>query len=301
MTAAVSLLTVKQLSVSGVVTGCVYGLIALGLSVIFNATGLINFAQGAFVVLGGFLLYNTTQTWGLPLIPAVLITIVMTAALGALVELVVIRLRRGGGGEDRLIGSGMALLAVVYLLTAAADWIWGVNPLAVPEFTSGNSFNLAGAVITQQQVWVVGVTIVVVVLFALFFQRTTLGIAMRASALNADAARGVGISVKRMSLIAFALGCGLAVIAGILITPITGTSSGDSLTFVVYGFSAALLGGLGDSRGAIVGGVALGLIESVSGAFISSNWQTALPMVVMILVFLVRPGGILGVGMASRV
>lgn len=301
MAFAVSFLTLKQLAVTGVVVGCIYGLIGLGLTVIFNATGLLNFAQGSFVVLGGFLMYAATQSWGLPLVPAIAVTLVLAGAIGGAVELVVVQLGRTGSGEDRLIGSGTALLAVTYLFTAISGWIWGVNPLAVREFTPGPSFHLAGAVITRQQTWVVGVTLVVVVLFALFFQRTSLGIAMRAAALNSDAARGVGISVKRMSLLAFVVGCALAAVGGILVTPITGASSDGGLNFVVYGFTAALLGGLGDPRGAILGGVVLGLIESLSGAFIASDYQTAVPMVVLILVFMVRPGGILGVGLASRV
>lgn len=301
LTFAVSFLTLKQLTVTGVVTGCIYGLVGLGLNVIFNATGLLNFAQGSFVVLGGFLLYATTHSWHLPLVPAILLTIVIATAAGMVVELVVVRLGRTGGGEERLIVSGTALLAVTYLFNAISDVVWGQNPLPVPQFTSGNSLHLAGAVITPQQVWVVGVTVAVVALFALFFQRTSLGIAMRAAALNPDAARGVGISVARMSLLAFALGCALAAVGGVLITPITGVSSGDSLNFVVYGFTAALLGGLGDARGAILGGILLGLIEAVSSAYIASDYSTAVPMAVLIIVFMVRPGGILGVGVASRV
>lgn len=301
MAFAVSFLTIKQLAVTGVVVGCIYGLIGLGLTVIFNATGLLNFAQGSFVVLGGYLLYATNQTWGIPLVPAVLVTILLAAVIGGIVEFVVVQVGRTGSGEARLIVSGTALLAVTYLFNALFSTIWGPNPVAVPEFSSGLPFNVAGAIITRQQAWIVGITVLLVVGFALFFRRTTLGVAMRAAALNSDAARGVGISVKRMSLLAFVLGCALAAIGGILITPITGASSGDALNYVVYGFTAALLGGLGDARGAILGGILLGLIESISGAFISSDYQTALPMVVLIIVFLARPGGILGVGLASRV
>lgn len=293
---AVSLTTVEQLAVTGVVVGCIYALVALGFNVIFNATGLLNFAQGEFLLFGGFMLYAGSYTFDLPLIPAILFALAAVGAIGAVVQLGVMRLVRGEG----LIGGGTALLGVSFLSIAVASWIWGVDPLPVPEFTPGAPFSAGDVVITRQQVWVVGVTVGVVLLFTLFYQRTTLGISMRAAALNAGAARGVGISVEWMALLAFIIGAALAGVGGMLVTPITGVVVGGGLLFVVKGFTAAMLGGLGDSRGAIVGGLTLGLLESVSAAFISSGYQEAIPMAVLIIVFMVRPGGILGVGLASR-
>jgi branched-chain amino acid transport system permease protein len=293
---AVSLTTVEQLAVTGVVIGCIYALIALGFNVIFNATGLLNFAQGDFLLFGGLLLYATSHTFDLPLVPAILLAVAGVGALGGIVQLGVMRQVRGEG----LIGAGTALLGVSFLFTAVASWIWGVDPLPVPEFTPGPAYSVGNVYITRQQVWVVGVTVLVVLLFQLFYQRTRLGIAMRAAALNPGAARGVGISVEWMALLALIIGAALAGVGGVLVTPITGVVVGGGLVFVVKGFTAAILGGLGDSRGAIVGGITLGLVESVSAAFISSGYQEAVPMVVLILVFIIRPGGILGVGLASR-
>ena len=297
---AVSWLTIQQLAVTGVVVGCIYAIVALGFNVIFSATGLLNFAQGNFVLLGGFLFFTAAITWEIPLIPAIIVALVLVGAAGAIVQLAVVRLVRAQAGEARVIQTGTALLAVAFLITAVASWIWGVDPVPVPEFTPGPPFFLGDVVITRQQAWVVGVTIAVVFLFTLFFLRTNLGISMRAAALNPDAARGVGISVERMALLAFVIGCALAGLGGILITPINGVFVGAGLIFTVKAFTAAVLGGLGDPRGAIVGGIVLGLLESVSAAFISSGYQEAVPMVVLILVFMFRPGGIMGVGLAAR-
>jgi branched-chain amino acid transport system permease protein len=297
---AVSWLTIQQLAVTGVVVGCIYAIVALGFNVIFNATGLLNFAQGHFVLLGGFLLFAAARTWDLPLIPAILIALLLVGAAGAVVQLLVVRLVRAEAGEARMIQTGTALLAIAFLITAVASWIWGVDPVPVPEFTPGPPFLLGDVVITRQQTWVVGVTVAVVILFSLFFLKTNLGISMRAAALNAGAARGVGISVERMALLAFVIGCALAGLGGILITPINGVIAGGGLVFVVKAFTAAVLGGLGDPRGAIVGGIVLGVVESLSAAFIASGYQEAVPMVVLILVFLLRPGGIMGVGLAAR-
>ena len=297
---AVSWLTIQQLAVTGVVVGCIYAIVALGFSVIFSATGLLNFAQGHFVLLGGFLLFTAAITWDIPLIPAIIVALLLVGAAGAIVQFAVVRLVRAEAGEARVIQTGTALLAVAFLITAVASWIWGVDPVPVPEFTPGPPFFLGDVVITRQQAWVVAVTVAVVFLFTLFFLRTNLGISMRAAALNPDAARGVGISVERMALLAFVIGCMLAGLGGILITPINGVIVGGGLIFTVKAFTAAVLGGLGDPRGAIVGGIVLGLLESVSAAFISSGYQEAVPMVVLILVFMFRPGGIMGVGLAAR-
>lgn len=293
---AVSLVTLEQLAVSGFVIGCIYALAALGFNAIFNATGIINFAQGDFLVLGGFFFYAASTTWHLSLIPAAAVSLVIVSAIGGVVQLVIVRPGRGKGH----IGRGASLIGVSLLVTAITADVWGVNPLAVREFTPGLPYFLGEVVITRQQVWIVAVTLIVVVLLQLFFQRTTAGISMRAASLNPDAARAVGISVQRMALLAFVLAAALGAIGGILITPITSVSYSTGFALTIKGFTAAILGGIGSMYGAVVGGVTLGLIESLSAAYITSGYQSAVPMAVLILVFMVRPGGILGTSV-SRV
>lgn len=288
---AVSLLTLEQLAVSGVVVGCVYALVALGFNAIFNATGIINFAQGEFVLLGGFLFYAATTSFELPLIPAIMVALAIIAVVGAAIQLAVVRPSRGAGH----IGRGASLIGVSLLVVAVTGAIWGVNPLPVREFTPSAPIILGGVVITRQQIWIVGITLVVVLLLQLFFQRTTAGIGMRAASLNPDAARAVGVSVQRMALLAFVLAAVLGGIGGVLLTPLTGVSSTAGLTFTLKGFSAAILGGFGNMTGAVIGGITLGLIESLSAAYITSGYQAAVPLIVLILVFMIRPGGILGV------
>lgn len=286
--------TLGQLAVSGVAVGCVYALVALGFNAIFNATGIVNFAQGNLVLWGGFLFYAGTQTMKLPLVASALIALAGVALIGAVVQLGVVRPARGTGH----IGRGASLIGVALLSEALTAMIWGVDALPVPEFTPGVPFSLGSVVITRQQIWIVAVTVIVVLCLQLFFRRTTAGIAMRAASLNPGAARGVGISVERMALLAFVLAAVLGGIGGILITPLTGVSVIGGFSFTLKGFTAAVLGGLGDMFGAILGGIVLGLIESLSAAFISSGYQPAVSMAVLILAFLLRPGGILGVAVS---
>lgn len=292
----ISLSTAGQLAVSGLVVGCIYALVALGFNVIFNATDILNFAQGEFLLLGGFAFYTGTITLHLPLITGALFSIAVVAIVGAITQLVVVRFARGEG----LMGAGAALIGVSFLAVAIMSWIWGVNPLPVREFTPGKPFFVGQVAITRQQVWIVAITILVIICFHLFFQRTNIGIAMRAASLNPSAARGVGISVERMALWAFVLGSALAAIGGILITPTTGVLASGGFVLTLKGFTAAILGGIGNPIGAIVGGLALGLIESLSVGFISSGYQQAVPMLLLILILMVRPGGILGVGLSAR-
>lgn len=293
---AVSVATLGQLAVSGVVVGCVYALAALGFNAVYNATGIINFAQGELVLWGGFLFYAGSQSLHLPLILSALLALAAIALIGALIQLGVVRQGRGSGH----IGRGASLIGVALLSTAITAAVWGVDPLPVPEFTPGTPFSVDGVVVTQQQIWIVAMTFCVVFFLQVFFRRTTAGIAMRAASSNPDAARGVGVSVQQMALMAFVLAAVLGGIGGILITPLTGVAFSGGFALTLKGFTAAILGGLGNIVGAVVGGVALGLIESLSAAFISSGYQPAVPMAVLILVFLLRPGGILGVAV-SRV
>lgn len=291
---AVSSATVGQLSISGVVTGCVYALVAVGFNIIFNGAGMINFAQGEFVVLGGFLFYALTTGLGLPLLPAVVLAVAGVALVGVLIQVGVVRVARGEG----VIGRDVATLGVALLLIAFMAAVWGVDPLPVRAFTPGDPVLSGTVTMSRQDVWIVVATIAAAGLLQLFFSRTTMGISIRAASLNASAARGVGLSVNRIAMLSWALGAGLAGLAGVLITPTTGVAVTGAFVFTLNGFAAAILGGLGSMVGALVGGLTLGLVTSLSAAFIPSGWQGAVPMLVLLLVLMARPSGILGRGPA---
>lgn len=285
-----------QLLVTGVSLGCIYGLIALGFNITFNATGIINFAQGNFVIIGGLLFFTLTSV-GLPHIVAAIGAVLGTAILGALSHLLITGQARGEGS----IGAGIATLGIALLAAAICVQIWGPEVVAVPVFFEGESIKVIGVAITLQQVLIVATTIIVALALWLFFRMSVTGISMRASSLNADAARGVGVRIKRTAVVAFGLAALLAGIGGVLITPLTGADpSAGAFILTLKGFAAAALGGLGNFQGAILGGLALGMIEVISGAYVGSSWQVAIPMVVLLLVFFIRPGGIKGAIVGHR-
>lgn len=287
----VSLATFGQLVASGFIVGCIYALVAIGFNVLYEAMGMLNFAQGEFVVLGGFFFYTASQV-GLPLVPAIVVALVAVGLVGLAVQVFIIS---NAGGEG-LIGRGVATIGLSLLVIAVSSVIWGVDPLRVREFTSGPPFDLANVIISRQQAWIVGASLLAVAGLHVFFQRTIAGVSMRAASLNPDAARGVGISVSGVYMVAWTLSAIVAGLGGILVTPLTGVAFGMGLVFTLKGIASAILGGMGSMVGAIIGGLLIGMVESLSSLFMSSGWQEVIPMGLLLLVLMIRPKGILGTG-----
>lgn len=287
----VSAATIGQLAASGLIAGCIYALIAIGFNVLYKSMGMLNFAQGEFVILGGFLFLSLSGV-GIPLLPAVAGALAGVGLVGFLVEYLVMRRTRAEG----LIGRGVATIGVSLFAVAVTSVIWGVNPLRVRPFSAGPPIHLGQVVISRQQAWIVVLSLAAVIALHLFFTRTQSGIAMRAASLNAAAARGVGISVQRVNVTAWVLSALVAGLAGILVTPITGVAFGMGLIFTLKGIAAAILGGMGSMVGAVIGGVIIGVVESMSAIFMSSGWQEAMPMLLLVLVLMIWPKGILGTG-----
>jgi branched-chain amino acid transport system permease protein len=285
-----------QFVVAGVVAGSIYALVALGFNVIFNATEIINFAQGEFVMLGGMFYYATTRNAGLPVVVAIAIAVAGVALIAALLEVTLIR----PAAQATVLGLVLVTLAAALLAEAGARTIWGADPLSVPDFTAGPPFDLGGVIITRQAVWVVVSALVVMALLRYFSTRTDTGLAMQAVALNRAAAEAVGISVRRMVLLSFLAAGVLGGIGAVLITPITKVHYELGLAMGIKGFTAAMLGGLGNMTAAVVGGLALGLIESIGAGYVPSGLREAIPMSVLILILLARPTGILGSGAVDR-
>ena len=290
-----SLEQLGQFLVAGVVAGSIYALVALGFNVIFNATEIINFAQGEFVMLGGMFYYAATTTAGLPVPVALAVAVASVALVAALLEVTVIR----PAAQATVLGLVLVTLAAALLAEAGARSIWGVNPLSVPGFTPGSPFRAGGVTVTRQALWVVGSTLVVMAALRWFSTRTT-GLAMQAVALNREAAETVGISVRRMVFLSFLIAGLLGGIGAVLITPITKVHYELGLSMGIKGFTAAMLGGLGNMPAAVVGGLTLGLIESTSAGYVPSGLREAIPMAVLVAVLLVRPTGILGTGAVDR-
>jgi len=281
-----------QFALAGLKNGSIYALVALGFTIVYSSTGVINFAQGEFVMLGGMLSVWAYSGLGLPLPVAAVVGIALTALVGVVFEILAIRPRKDG--------DPLALIIITVggslLLSSLARHAFGPNEKSLPPFTAGSSIHVLGATIERQSLWILGLTAVTVVMLTLLYSKTRLGRAMRACSIDRAAARLVGVDPKRLVTVSFALAAALGGLAGVVTTPLTQTAFNVGSSFGIKGFAAAILGGLGNPIGAVVGGLVLGLLESMSIAFISSTYKDAISLVVLLLVLFVRPQGILGRG-----
>jgi branched-chain amino acid transport system permease protein len=285
-----------QFIVAGLKSGAIYSLIALGFTIVFAATGAINFAQGEFFMLGGMIGVWLTHL-GLPLGVAVLVAVVLTAGIGALFEVLAIR-PIGGGDPLRII---MVTIGGSVLLRQLALHVFGPDEVPLPGFSRGPSFGILGAAIERQTVWIWVITaLAVAALFALY-RRTTFGRAMRATSLRPDAARLVGIDTGAMVTISFALAAGLGALAGLAVAPLTQTAFDVGAGIGVKGFAAAILGGLGNPIAAVGGGLILGLLESMTAGYINPLYKDAVAFVVLLAVLFVRPQGLFGASGREKV
>jgi branched-chain amino acid transport system permease protein len=286
---------VMQFVITGLTVGAVYALVGLGFNIIFNATDVINFAQGEFVMFGGVLAAVVIGQWHWPIWIALVFTVAVVGLIGALIDFgAVSRVRSGSVMTVVMITLGVS----VVMKTATLMWV-GPDPMYFEPFTAGAPLRILGAVVQTQALWVLGIGALAMALLGLFFTRSPLGREMLACAIDREAAQLVGIDVKRMVRISFVLSGALGALAGVLITPITNATYDQGFSLALKGFAASALGGFGRSSSAIVGGLALGLIEAGSVAVLPSGWKDAVALAVLILVLTIRPAGLLG-GRAER-
>lgn len=279
-----------QFLFSGLTTGAVYALVGLGFNIIYNATSIINLAQGEFIVIGGLLMWFFTASVKLPFLLAVAATIIVAAATGLVMQRLAIKPLKS---KDLLLMI-MITVAVSIVLRGLLMFKFGKDPYVYPPFTEGEPLSIAGAVIQQQTLWVIGVTSVCIVSIFLFFNKTMIGMAMRACAVNPTAARLVGIDVDKMIMLSFVLSAVVGAIGGICITPISLVEYDKGPMLAVKGFCAAMIGGLGRGRGAVIGGFTLGILESMTAGYIHSGFKDAVALVIMLLILFFKPAGILG-------
>ena len=279
-----------QYLVTGLTLGSIYAMVGLGFTIIYNATGIINLAQGEFVMFGGLIMVFLTATLRLPMILAFFITLALVTVIGIIYERVFINPLK----QTSLITLIIVTVAVSIFFRGLAMFIWGKNPYSLSPFSSGKPIMIAGAAILPQIFWVIGLSLLSVILMNLFFNRTITGKAMSACAGNRLAASLVGINVSRMILLSFALSATLGAIAGASITPIALMEYDRGPLLALKGFCAAVLGGLGLGTGAVVAGFIIGIIESFSAGFISSGFKDAIALIILILVLFIKPSGIFG-------
>jgi len=285
-----------QLLATGITIGSIYALVGLGFALIYNASDVVNFAQGEFVMLGAMATVALLNA-GLPLVLAGLGATLLTALVGLLLERFAIEPAAGASVVSTIIvtiGAAIFLRGVVLLL-------WGKGFHALPPFTGDTPIQFGGATLLPQSLWVIGVTALLVALVRAFFNRTLLGKALLACSFNRDAAQLVGIDVRVMLRLAYALSAALGALAGILIAPITFTSYEAGVMLGLKGFSAAIVGGIGNPMGAVAGGLLLGVLESLGAGFISSGYKDAIAFLFVLMVLFFEPTGLFGHKTAERV
>jgi branched-chain amino acid transport system permease protein len=277
-----------QFGLSGITHGSVYAIVAIGFNIIYNTTGIINFAQGEFVILGAMI--AITLAGVLPLPAAIALAVAATMLLGGLLELVFIRpVRHAPVLRLIVITIGLSILMREGMLH-----VWDEKVRALPVFTGTDTstVTIAGAHISTQALWVLGACGVIVAALTLFFRRTTTGRAMRACADDRMAARLCGIPERWMVTLSFVLSAGIGALAGCVISPITQTQYDMGSSLAIKGFTVAVLGGLGNSMAAVAAGLLLGLLEVFTISQLPVAYEEAVSIVVLLLVLVCRPTGL---------
>ncbi|TCK60371.1 branched-chain amino acid ABC transporter permease [Seleniivibrio woodruffii] len=286
-----------QFLYSGLTSGSIYGLVALGFNIIYNTTGLINFAQGEFVMLGGMLIYTLFCMFEVPFYTALPLTLIGCFIIGALYERVFIHMSRYKT-EVNLI---TVTIAASIIMRDVAMHVWGRDSLRVDDYIPVVNVQMPGGVISSQSILIIAVSMLVAWGLNLFLKKSKYGKAMRACFDDQRAAETCGISVRNVRIMSFAVSSVMAAIAGIIISPITFVTYDDGIMIGLKGFAAAILGGLGNFWAAVAGGLLLGIFESFSASVIPSGYKDAMAFFVILLILFLKPDGLFGKKKAQRV
>lgn len=291
-----SLSQLLQLIFSGLTIGSIYALIAIGFIVIYNITGVLNFAQGEFAMLGAMITISFV-TMNMPLIIAALLAIAIVVLVGGLFERAAIYPARNASVPTLII----ITIGVAIALRGVAIMIWGTQPKSLAPFTDAKAINIAGAVLQAQTIWTVGIALFFMAVMYYFFNKTYVGKAVTACVSNRFAARLMGIKPERMSLISISVSAGLGAIAGIIIAPISGASFDMGLMLGMKAFVAAVIGGLTNAPAAIIGALGLGLIEAFTEGLWTTGYRDAVSFGVLLLVLFFLPNGLFAKATGKRV
>lgn len=281
-----------QALANGVGVGLIYGLVGIGYCVIYNASGIVNFAQGVFVMLGGMIAHTLLTRAGLPMLVAAPIAIVLVAAVGVLIERWVVRPM--WNRHATLFAIILATLAAQIMIERITILSLGDQPRTFPEFTAGGPLKIAGIAVSYQLFWILGSGALMIYALWLFFTRTRTGRALRACSQNREAAALLGIPVGRMLMISFAVSAALGAAAGILVTPTQYTAFNTAIPFGVNGFIAAIIGGFGNAGGALAGGILLGAAQALAIVFVGAGYKNVVALTILLVVLLFFPSGIFG-------
>jgi branched-chain amino acid transport system permease protein len=283
--------TAGNIIIGGLITGAIYALLAVGYSLVFSVSGVLNLAQGAFVALGALAMYSFQHSARLSTPLAFLASLVVVAAAIAIIEWTVIR------PAITRVSHASLLMMMGGLLTAfegAAFLIWGSNPFSVGQFSGSRPVSVGQLSIPTQGFWVVGAMLAAVLALSWLLVRSRWGRGLRATSENMTAARLMGVPVDRMILLSFVAAAVLGVIAGAVIAPLTSLDYSSMASYTNEGLIAVSLGGLGSVYGSVAGGLVLGVVEAVVSGYVSSLFSTAISLIILIAIIFLRPQGLLG-------
>ncbi|WP_431937751.1 branched-chain amino acid ABC transporter permease [Nocardia grenadensis] len=289
-----------QQVVDGLTWGALYAAFALSIVLVYRASGIVNFAQGEMAMFSAFFAWQFHQ-WGAPLYLAILGAMGVAFLAGAAAERVLIRPLAGSRDHMPLV---IITLGLMLVLNSAAGWIWGVQSREFPAMVSGPVLTLGPVVMSRQSVVIVGAVVVVAALLFVLFQRTRVGLAMRAAAGNPDSAQLIGVPVGRMLMIGWGLAAAIGAFAASLAAPQLFLQPNMLVASLIYSFAAAVLGGLDSPVGAIVGGLCVGVAENLAGTYISwigHDFKQAVALVLILGVLLLKPEGLFGARKVARV
>ncbi|MBI3781253.1 MAG: branched-chain amino acid ABC transporter permease [candidate division NC10 bacterium] len=280
-----------QLIVSGLATGCLYALVALGLVIVYKASNVLNFAQGDMAMVSTFVTFTLLETLHIPFFWAVLLAIVGAFLLGALFEICLLRPVK----HPTPLGLIIITVGAQQILYGVAGWIWGYDTKAFPSLLSDLKIYRFGAlVISEVNLWILIASVLLMLALLLFFRYTRLGIAIRAMSQNLITAKLMGVSAHWTLSLTWGIASVLGAVAGILIAPITFLDPNMMLNPLLKAFAAATLGGMNSFAGAVVGGGSLGILENLVGGYLTPELKESVAFLIIILVLCVRPSGLLG-------
>ena len=295
-----------QLLVSGLAIGSIYALVALGFVLIYNAVGVVNFAQGEFVMFPSFVavtfllpaiaVFGTVVHWQMPVLLVYALVLVLMVGFGLVFNRIAYHPLRDRGWMPVVIST----IGVSIFLRNAAQLTWGSQPVVMPSLFPVDTIALGPLHIRPQDLLIIAVTAVLIAFQYVLFERTTLGKQMRATAQDRTTARLIGIRVGRIVAITFVYSALLGTISGLLVAPIFTVTKEMGALIALKAFAASIVGGFGSIPGAIIGGLAIGVIETFGGFYVSASYVDAIAFVILIAVLLVRPQGLFGERVAEK-
>jgi branched-chain amino acid transport system permease protein len=289
-----------QILVGGFVIGGIYALVALGFVLIYKSSDAINFAQGEFLLVGAYVCLTLIATYKIPIIPAIILTIAFSAALGFVIERLVLRPFIG----EPVISMIMATIGLSSLMAGITHMIWGTDLRVFPPLFGTEPVRMGAVTISPVYLWSLAIVAILLIVLSLFFKYSKMGIAMRATADDQQAAQSMGISVKAVFAVTWAIAAAVAAVGGVLLGNINGVNSSMALIGLKV-LPVALLGGLDSIPGAIVAGFIIGVIENLAGGYIDplvgGGVKEVVPFVILVLVLMIKPYGLFGKKEIERV